>query len=57
VDELCRVAHDVRIFPTLTYDAEPSPLVAPIAEHARKGGRIVSIQSRKYRMNFSGAET
>jgi len=41
VDELCRVAHEVRIFPLQTYNAEPSPHLGPIAEHARKAGRIV----------------
>jgi hypothetical protein len=48
VDELCRVAHEVRIFPMLTYNAEPSPFVVPIAEHARKVGRIVSMQKVPY---------
>lgn len=54
VDELCRVAHEVRIFPMLTYNAEPSPLVAPIAEHARKAGRIVSIEKVPYEFQRGG---
>jgi hypothetical protein len=54
VDELCRVAHAVRIFPMLTYNAEPSPLVAPIAEYARKAGRIVSIEKVPYEFQRGG---
>jgi hypothetical protein len=54
VDELCRIAHEVRIFSMLTYNAEPSPLVAPIAEHARKAGRIVSIEKVLYEFQRGG---
>jgi hypothetical protein len=54
VDELCRVAREVRIFPMLTYNAEPSPLVAPIAEHARKADRIVSIEKVPYEFQRGG---
>jgi hypothetical protein len=54
VDELCRVAHQVRIFPMLTYNAEPSPLVAPIAEHARKASRIVSLDKVSYEFQRGG---
>jgi len=54
VDELCRVAREVRIFPMLTYNAEPSPLVAPIARHTRKAGRIVSIEKVPYEFQRGG---
>ena len=54
VDELCRVAHEVRIFPILTYNGEPSPLMAPVAEHARKAGRIVSIEKVPYEFQRGG---
>ena len=54
VDELCRVAHEVRIFPLVTYNADPSPLVAPIAEHARKAGRIVSLEKVPYEFQRGG---
>jgi len=54
VDELCRVAQEVRIFPILTYNAEPSPLVAPIAEYARKAGRIVSVEKVPYEFQRGG---
>lgn len=54
VDELCRVAHEVRIFPILTYKADPSPLVAPIADHARKAGWIVSIEKVPYEFQRGG---
>jgi SAM-dependent methyltransferase len=54
VDELCRVAREVRIFPILTYNADPSPLVAPIAEHAKRAGRIVSIERVQYEFQRGG---
>jgi hypothetical protein len=54
VDELCRVACEVRIFPMLTYNAEPSPHVDPIAEHSRKAGRIVAIETVPYEFQRGG---
>ena len=54
VDELCRVAHEVRIFPLLTYNAEPSPLVPSILEYAKQGGRIISIEKAAYEFQRGG---
>jgi SAM-dependent methyltransferase len=54
VDELCRVAREVRIFPLLTYNAEPCPFVAPILDHLRKAGRIVSVEKVPYEFQRGG---
>ena len=54
VDELCRVAREVRLFPLLTYNAEPCPFVTPIVEHLRKAGRIVSIEKVPYEFQRGG---
>jgi hypothetical protein len=54
VDELCRVAHEVRIFPMLTYNAEPSPLVSPIIKHLQNARRPVSIEEVPYQFQRSG---
>ncbi len=54
VDELCRVAAEVRIFPLLTYNAEPCPFVMPIRERLEKMGRKVSIEKVKYEFQRGG---
>jgi len=54
VDELCRVARDVRIFPLLTYNAEPSPLVMPIVQHIEKTGRTASVRKVPYEFQRGG---
>jgi hypothetical protein len=54
VDELCRVANEVRIFPLLTYNAEPSSLVDQIAEHLSKAGRTVTIEKVAYEFQRGG---
>jgi hypothetical protein len=54
VDELCRVAREVRVFPLLTYNAEPSPLVVPVVEHIEKTGRKVSIRKVRYEFQRGG---
>jgi hypothetical protein len=38
----------------LTYNAEPSPLVNPIAEHLRKAGRKVTIEKVAYEFQRGG---
>ena len=48
IEAMCRVASEVRIFPLLTYDAEPSPYVEPLLENLRRAGRTVSIQDVPY---------
>ena len=54
VDELCRVAREVRIFPLLTYNADPCPFVTPIVELLQKAGRIVSIEKVRYEFQRGG---
>jgi hypothetical protein len=54
VDELCRVASEVRIFPLLTYNAEPSAFVAPIVGHLQNAGRTVTIERVPYEFQRGG---
>ena len=54
VDELCRVAREVRIFPILTYNAEACPFIAPITEHLKKAGRSVSLEKVPYEFQQGG---
>jgi hypothetical protein len=54
LDELCRVAHEVRIFPMLTYNAEACPFVAPIVDRLEKLGHIVSIEKVPYEFQQGG---
>jgi hypothetical protein len=54
VDELCRVAHEVRIFPMVTYNAEPYPFINPIIEHLQEARRTVSIEKVSYQFQRGG---
>jgi hypothetical protein len=54
IDALCRVAREVRIFPLLTYNADPCPFVAPIVDHLQNAGRIVSIEKVPYEFQRGG---
>jgi hypothetical protein len=54
VDELCRVAREVRIFPLLTYNAEPCPFVTPIVDFLREAGRMISIERVPYEFQRGG---
>jgi hypothetical protein len=54
VDELCRVAREVRIFPILTYNAEACPFIIPITEHLKKAGRSVSLEKVPYEFQQGG---
>ena len=54
LDELCRIAHEVRIFPTLTYNADPSPFLSSILEHLEKAGRKVSMKVVPYEFQRGG---
>jgi hypothetical protein len=56
IDELCRVAHEVRIFPLLTYNAEPCPFVVSITAHLRQIGHRVSIEPVPYEFQRGGNE-
>ena len=54
VDELCRVAVEVRIFPIVTYNAEPCAFVTPIVDYLTNAGRIVSIEKVPYEFQRGG---
>lgn len=48
IDAMCTVAEEVRIFPLLTYNSEPSPHVEPVMTALRAAGRKVSIERVTY---------
>lgn len=54
IDELCRVAREVRVFPLLTDTARPSPLVEPVTEHLRSLGRWFSFERVPYELQRGG---
>jgi len=54
VDELCRVAREVRLFPLLTYNTEPSPFVRPVIQHLEDSGRTVSVRKVPYEFQRGG---
>lgn len=54
VDELCRVAREVRIFPLVTYNAELSDFVTPIIEQLQKADRLVRLEQVPYEFQRGG---
>ncbi len=48
IEAMLRVAQEVRIFPILTYNADPSPYVAPVMETLTQSGYQVSIETVPY---------
>ena len=54
VDELCRVAGEVRIFPLVTYNAEPSPYMNTIVDHLTNAGHEVSLERVPYEFQRNG---
>jgi hypothetical protein len=48
IDAMCTVAEEVRIFPLLTYNSEPSPHVEPVIAALRNADRQVSIERVTY---------
>jgi hypothetical protein len=54
LDELCRVAREVRVFPILTYNAEPCPYVTPVVDRLEQMGRVVSIEKVPYEFQRGG---
>jgi hypothetical protein len=54
VDELGRVAREVRLFPLLTYNSEPSPLVMAVVEHVQRTGHTASIRKVPYEFQRGG---
>ena len=56
IDELCRVAGEVRIFPLLTMSDQYSPYVDVLQEHLPKKGHEVSIERVPYEFQRGGNE-
>jgi hypothetical protein len=54
VDELCRVAQEVRVFPLLTYNSDACPFVDAVTERQREAGRQVSIERVAYEFQRGG---
>ena len=54
IAEMCRVANDVRIFPILNYNAEPSPFVQPIMGKLTKMGFDVRLELVPYEFQRHG---
>jgi len=48
VEEMLRVAKEVRIFPLVTLANKPSPFVAPVMEHLKEKGYAVVIEQTGY---------
>ena len=56
LEELCRVAHEVRVFPLLALGGQPSPYVTSCAERLRTLGFDVSIERVPYEFQRGGNE-
>jgi hypothetical protein len=54
IDDLLRVAREVRIFPLLNYNGDACEFVEPIVEHFTKSGRIVSLEPVPYEFQRGG---
>lgn len=56
IQELCRVAGEVRIFPLIDLDLKPSPHVQPIISRLKEKGFTVSIERVPYEFQRGGNE-
>ncbi len=54
IDEMLRVADEVRIFPLLTLENEPSPHVEPVQNHLESKGYSVTIEKSGYEFQRGG---
>lgn len=54
IDALCHVANEVRIFPVLNYNAEPSPHLEPLLEHLTRTGRHAVVETVPYEFQRGG---
>jgi len=54
VEELCRIATEVRVFPLLALGSEPSRLIEPISAGLRTRGRRVTIEPVPYEFQRNG---
>jgi len=56
IQELCRVAHEVRIFPLLAMDCSQSPYVEPIQHHCADLGLTATIEQVPYEFQRGGTQ-
>jgi hypothetical protein len=54
IDAMCAAAGEVRIFPLLTYDSEPSPYVEQVTAVLRETGKKVTIERVTYEFQKGG---
>ena len=54
IRELCRVAHEVRIFPLLALDCRPSPHIEPLLDRMRQAGLVAEIARVPYEFQAGG---
>jgi SAM-dependent methyltransferase len=54
VDELCRVAREVRIFPVVTVSGEPSPYLATVRNHLAAVGYRTTLETVSYEFQKGG---
>lgn len=54
VEELCRVAREVRIFPVVDLDGRPSPYVTDVINHVARKGFVGDIQPVPYEFQKGG---
>ena len=48
IAEMCRVAHEVRIFPLVTYNCQPSPYLDPVTSYLKEEGFTVQVEKVPY---------
>ncbi len=54
IEEMCRVADKVRVFPLLNYDGKPSRLLHPVASELRARGYRIETQRVSYEFQKGG---
>ena len=54
IEEMCRVAHEARIFPLMNYNAKPSPFVKPLLKLLTDAGYNTSIETVPYEFQRGG---
>lgn len=54
IEAMCYAAHEVRIFPLLTYNADLSPFVEPLTKHLTQSGYTVTIETVNYEFQRGG---
>ena len=54
IEEMCRVADEVRVFPLLNYDGEPSPLLVPVVEELKAQGYETKVRPVPYEFQRGG---